>query len=59
MACAYTGAAVGRGRLWALATLPATVVAVDRLVIPREERHLQATFGAEYENYRARVRRWL
>lgn len=32
---------------------------MDRLVIPREESYLARRFGAEYESYRARVRRWL
>jgi protein-S-isoprenylcysteine O-methyltransferase Ste14 len=58
MAGAYAGAAVATGVLWALAFLPVVVVAVDRLVIPREERHLSEAFGPEYEGYRRRVRRW-
>jgi protein-S-isoprenylcysteine O-methyltransferase Ste14 len=28
-------------------------------VIPLEETRLRETFGAEYDAYRARVRRWL
>jgi protein-S-isoprenylcysteine O-methyltransferase Ste14 len=59
MAGLYAGAAVAAGVLWALAFLPAVLLAMDRLVIPREERHLAATFGDDYERYRRRVRRWL
>jgi protein-S-isoprenylcysteine O-methyltransferase Ste14 len=59
MAAAYAGLAVATGVLWALAFLPAVVIAIDRLVIPREERHLAATFGEDYEQYRRRVRRWI
>jgi protein-S-isoprenylcysteine O-methyltransferase Ste14 len=32
---------------------------VDRVIIPREEAHLAASFGEEYERYRGRARRWL
>lgn len=59
MACAYAGAAVAAAVLWALAFLPVVLLAVDRLVIPREERHLARAFGAEYDRYRGHVRRWL
>jgi protein-S-isoprenylcysteine O-methyltransferase Ste14 len=59
MAGAYAGAAIATGVLWALAFLPAVLIAIDRLVIPREERHLAATFGEEYERYRRSVRRWI
>jgi protein-S-isoprenylcysteine O-methyltransferase Ste14 len=59
MAGAYAGAAVATGVLWALAWLPVVLLAIDSLVIPREERHLAAVFGEEYERYRRRVRRWL
>jgi protein-S-isoprenylcysteine O-methyltransferase Ste14 len=59
MAGLHAGAAVATGVLWALAFLPAVLIAIDRLVIPREERHLAATFGEEYERYRRRVRRWI
>lgn len=40
-------------------SVPLAVLLVDRFVIAREERHLQATFGEAYHAYRARVRRWL
>ncbi len=37
----------------------ALAVLLDRLFIVREERMLEETFGAAYERYRRRVRRWL
>jgi protein-S-isoprenylcysteine O-methyltransferase Ste14 len=55
----YAGIAVLAGALWPLATLVAALVLVDRAVIAREERYLARKFGAEYEAYRRRVRRWL
>ncbi len=32
---------------------------IDRVVIPREEHTLERTFGAAYQDYQRRVRRWL
>jgi protein-S-isoprenylcysteine O-methyltransferase Ste14 len=43
----------------ALAMLPLFVAALNRLQIQPEERALHARFGAEFENYRRKVRRWL
>jgi len=43
----------------ALAMLPPCLIVIDRFVIAREERYLSARFGAEYEAYKGRVRRWL
>ncbi len=34
------------------------VLVMDRRQIPREERHLEAQFGAPYLRYKAQVRRW-
>lgn len=39
--------------------VPALVVALDRLVVQREERFLAARFGAAYDAYATKVRRWL
>jgi protein-S-isoprenylcysteine O-methyltransferase Ste14 len=44
---------------WALALAPIGVVALWWGAILPEERYLSAKFGAEYDAYRARVRRWL
>lgn len=35
------------------------MLAVQRLVIAREERYLRRRFGAEYDAYTRRVRRWI
>lgn len=44
---------------WALALTPVGVVALWWGAIVPEERYLSAKFGAEYDAYRTRVRRWL
>jgi protein-S-isoprenylcysteine O-methyltransferase Ste14 len=59
MALAYAGIAVLSGALWPFATLVPTLIVIDRGVIAREERYLDATFGNEYRRYKGAVRRWL
>jgi protein-S-isoprenylcysteine O-methyltransferase Ste14 len=46
-------------RPWALVVLPVFVIYMNRFQIGPEERVLQGIFGAEFEAYRRRVRRWL
>lgn len=55
----YVGVASLRHAFWPLLLLPAAVLVMQRGVIEREERYLARRFGAEYEQYKARVRRWL
>ncbi len=55
----YLGLTLLAGGRWALVLLPGVLVAVDRGVIQREERYLEKQFGANYREYRRRVRRWL
>jgi protein-S-isoprenylcysteine O-methyltransferase Ste14 len=59
MAFLYVGLALALGVIWSLAFLPVVLLIVDRLVIAREERYLEAKFGEEYREYKRRVRRWL
>lgn len=59
MALVYAGLALGFGSWWAFPLLPLVLLVVSRYVVAREERHLAARFGDEYERYRERVRRWL
>lgn len=51
------GLALSNG--WFLILGPAAALAVERLAIRREEAHLAAKFGAEWQAYAARVPRWL
>jgi protein-S-isoprenylcysteine O-methyltransferase Ste14 len=44
---------------WALLILAIVLVALKHLVIDREETYLQREFGADYDAYRRRVRRWI
>jgi protein-S-isoprenylcysteine O-methyltransferase Ste14 len=53
---------VGLALLWSFWALVLTPVGVGLLwwgAVRPEERYLTATFGAEYDDYRRRVRRWL
>ena len=59
MAIAYLGVAVIMNSTVALMMLPVVILVIDVVVIRREERYLSAKFGAPYDSYRARVRRWL
>ena len=45
--------------MWALLFLPFVLVAVDRLIIAREEPYLERKFGQDYVEYKKRVRRWI
>jgi protein-S-isoprenylcysteine O-methyltransferase Ste14 len=59
MAALYVAVALISGVIWALVFLPFVILAVDRLVIAREEPYLETRFGDEYREYKRRVRRWL
>jgi protein-S-isoprenylcysteine O-methyltransferase Ste14 len=59
MALVSAGIAVGANALWPLLVLPVVVVVVRRMVIDREERYLERTFGREYRRYCDRVPRWI
>jgi protein-S-isoprenylcysteine O-methyltransferase Ste14 len=59
MATLYAAVAVATGVIWALVALPAVLIAIDRLVIAKEEPYLEALFGEAYRDYKRRVRRWV
>jgi protein-S-isoprenylcysteine O-methyltransferase Ste14 len=58
-AITYVGLAIAMDSWIALILLIPCLAIVDRFVIQREERYLAAKFGADYEAYRQKVRRWL
>jgi protein-S-isoprenylcysteine O-methyltransferase Ste14 len=53
------GIAIWAGSWWLVATLAVALAIIHYVVVPREERYLEARFGAEYRDYKAAVRRWL
>ena len=53
------GAGVAFANAWLLGAALAAAAAVSGLAIRREERHLEARFGASWLAYRARTPRWL
>lgn len=53
------GATAAFANAWFLVVVPFAAVAVTRLAIQREERHMGETFGAAWRDYAGRVPRWL
>jgi protein-S-isoprenylcysteine O-methyltransferase Ste14 len=53
------GICLTKNALWPLLLLPGVLLVLRRKVIDREERYLEARFGREYVDYKARVPRWL
>jgi len=60
---AYTLFAVGLGLIsgnsWFFVAAFVSLAATRLIAIPREERHLEARFGFDYDSYRKRTRRWI
>ena len=59
MTLVMLGLALIIGSAMSLAMVAVALLIVDRLVVRREEAYLEAKFGADYRDYRQRVRRWL
>ena len=59
MALIQAGAGIALGNAWILLLLAPTLWINQRYVIEREEAYLSRRFGAPYDAYRTRVRRWL
>ncbi|WP_246728734.1 isoprenylcysteine carboxylmethyltransferase family protein [Methylosinus sp. RM1] len=53
------GLGLALGSVWMLLLAPAMGFLLQRLAIEPEERHLSQRFGAEFDAYAAKVRRWL
>jgi protein-S-isoprenylcysteine O-methyltransferase Ste14 len=56
---AYLGEAGILRQLWPVILLPLIVAYVNWVVIPVEEGKLYEVFGDAYQQYRARIRRWV
>jgi len=59
LSLAYLGEACLLHQLWPALLLPLTLVYLNLVVVPVEEAKLREVFGASYDAYRVRVRRWL
>ncbi len=59
MALIFAGLALIFDSLATLLLFPVVVIVIDRQVIAREEKYLEAKFGDDYRAYKDKVRRWL
>jgi protein-S-isoprenylcysteine O-methyltransferase Ste14 len=59
LAALYIGLAALFNTVWPLVFLPFVILLIQRLVIAKEERYLEAKFGQTFRDYKARVRRWI
>lgn len=55
----YCGLALVTNMAWPLVLLPVVLIVLTLAVIVHEERHLRDAFGAAYDDYCRRVRRWI
>jgi protein-S-isoprenylcysteine O-methyltransferase Ste14 len=55
----YLGVAGARLEIWPAIVLPLLLAYINFVVIPVEERNLRGVFGDAYQEYGARVARWL
>jgi protein-S-isoprenylcysteine O-methyltransferase Ste14 len=55
----YLGVTALTISVWALLLLVLPLWVMNARIIPMEERLLEDAFGADYSEYKARVRRWL
>jgi protein-S-isoprenylcysteine O-methyltransferase Ste14 len=53
------GAGMFFGKWWLIMFAPVAALITQKLAIEREEKHLAAKFGAAWEEYSAKVRRWV
>jgi protein-S-isoprenylcysteine O-methyltransferase Ste14 len=58
LALLHTGLALLANALWPALMLVPVLLLIRYHVIAREERHLLARFGPDYQAYRQAVRRW-
>jgi protein-S-isoprenylcysteine O-methyltransferase Ste14 len=56
---AYFGEAGILHQIWPVMVLPLTIFYINWIVIPVEEARLKEVFELEYQEYCARVRRWI
>ena len=59
LALIYLGVAGIQVQIWPVLVLPLLLIYVHRVVIPAEEARLREAFGDAYEQYCAKVRRWI
>lgn len=59
MAVMQAGLALLLGSITALVLVPVSIAIIQTQVIAREEAYLTGRFGASYQDYCRRVRRWL
>ena len=59
MVIMLAGIAIGFGELLGYVVPLIFLIVIDRTFIPMEEKAMQRVFGARYDEYRAKVRRWI
>ena len=54
-----SGISLATGNAWMLITAAVAIFALEEFAIKREEAHLKAKFGQEWDEYSRKVRRWV